>query len=339
MSTLLEPATEVCRRAFPFRARQDGADTNTTIAGHASVWGSLNSYGEVFVPGAYSRTLTEKSDTKPLVMGFYHREAIGRWTRYEEDQHGLFLEGPVSQTTAGKDAAILANDGVLTGLSIGFWPTRYQFAEPGEQVTFSTANGDVSYSFDEWVVYILEAELVEASLVMAPADDDARLTHVRDALQKAERVLPAVSRDTDVSWEDAAYSMALLMGGRGAGAFSDLPPAQHRSLYERVEQIYEAHGKTAPPYERSPEYAKTPFQHDERDVFTDRYLSKTLASVVAGCQGVSGPLSAETRAKAVEAVAALDPLTRSPGEKYADLLAGVNAVRNNIDSIKETHHG
>jgi HK97 family phage prohead protease len=128
-------------------------------------------------------------------MGYQHRDAVGKWSTRREDEIGLYLEGPVSDTSLGRDALTLAHDGVLTGLSVGFWPRSWQYAEPGERVTFETPFGTRSYQFDEWVVYVLEAELAEASLVIAPSDDEARLIRTRSArvreLAEAERASEA----------------------------------------------------------------------------------------------------------------------------------------------------
>lgn len=317
------------RRTFEFRALGEG-DT-TTLAGHASVWGSLNSYDEVFVPGAFERTLAEKSDRKPLVMTLEHRTAIGRWTEHREDDVGLYLSGAISQTTAGRDAAILARDGVLTGLSVGFgWDFTYRLGAPNEEVSFDTSRGKVTYRFDQWVTYLLDVDLVETGLVTAPSDDEARLTEVRSKLEQARRALPGIA--DDASWEDAAYSMALLMGGRGSAAFQDLPEAQHRQLYERIAAHYQRHGHEPPPYERSPIYDRVEFRHDEREVFTDRYLRKSLASVVAGVAGVTRPLSGDTREKAQEAVSTLQALIdrdRAPA-LLADMQAALERAKTTL---------
>ena len=310
---------DVPRRTYELRASTRDAEGRTLIEGHASVWGSLNSYGEVFVPGAFAESLERKSDARPFVMAWLHREPIGRWSEYREEETGLYVAGPISKTRQGEDAATLVSDGAITGLSIGFWPEEWTFAEPGEQVTFETQLGRFTYRFDEWVIYVTKADVVEASLVIAPADDEARL--IQRALEQARRALPALEREA--SWEDAAYSMALLMGGRGAAAFAELPDLERRKLYARVAIAYERHGKTPPAYEPKPHYPSIEFRHDERELFHDRYLGKQLDSIVAGAAGFGGALSAETREKAKAAVSLLTDLAarRSAEEELADLSA------------------
>jgi len=314
---------ETREATLSFRASAKTDAGVTTIEGYASVWGSRNSFGEVFVPGAFSDVIENRQAS--LVMGYMHRDAIGRWTTAREDEEGLFLGGPVSDTSLGRDASVLVRDGAMTGLSIGFLPAEVQFAGPGERVTFQTPFGTRSYQFDDYTIYVVKvAELAEASLVMAPSDDDARVLAVRSKLQKAERALPAL-RSQDGPWEDVAYSMALLMGGRGAAAFSDLPDVEHYKLWSRTAALYERHGKTPPSYERAPKYGDVEFRHDERAVFTDRYLRKRLEDVVSGCAGVSGQLSAETRERAATARNQLTELLerRSRAEQLAETTAAL----------------
>jgi HK97 family phage prohead protease len=291
------------RRDFSMRAKaEDGR-----VKGYASVWGSLNSHGEIYVPGAFADTLATKSADKPLVMKLEHRDLIGKWDvpPSKEDETGLYLEGGISATTDGRDAQVLVNDGALTGLSIGFWPEVYAYAEPGEFVSFDTPIGRWSSQCDDWCIYMLKVDLVETSLVGAPSDDEARLRarDVAELLDKAQRALPALREGS--TWEDAAYSLALLLGGRGAAAFRELPDLEHRKLFARVAETYAKFDRQVPAYSRFPDYAAIEFRHDERDVFSDRYLRKSLDSVVAGSAGIVGPLSDETRAVAQSAIAAL----------------------------------
>jgi HK97 family phage prohead protease len=324
------------RRTVAFRAAQ--ADDRTVVSCHAVKWGSRNSYAEIFVPGAFAEALAHRDmQRKPIVMGLYHDRAIGSWSRAaREDEDGLYLEGPISKTRDGQDAAELVRDGALTGVSVGFFLQQYEFGEPGERKTFQTPFGERSYECTDYTWFITKADLAEASLVMAPSDDEARVLQARSALAVAATALPALraASDEDVCWEDAAYSMALLMGARGAGQFSDLPAEQRRALHARLAAIYKRHGRTAPDFTPTPTYRDVPFQHDEREVFQDRSLAKRLADVAAGAAGVSGPLSAGTRQAALDAVNALTPLIerRHEDEQLAALAA---ALHTTATSLKE----
>jgi HK97 family phage prohead protease len=328
---------ELQHRAFAIEQLEVRADGPTaSIAGYGVVWGSRNTFGEVFVPGCFAESLAEKGDERPLVMRYQHYDGgtIGKWTEHREDETGLYLDGTVSDTAAGRDVSTLVRDGVVTGLSIGFAPTEELYAEAGETVNLQTPYGPQTYVSDKFTIYIVKARIVEVSLCFNPSDDLARLTQVRSELrEKAERALPGL-RD-GAPWEDVAYSMALLMGGRGAGAFADVPAIEQRSLYDGLSAGYAAHGKTPPPYERAPDYQNVSFRHDERAVFHDRYLRKTLDSVIAGARGADGPLSAATRETAQRAVDVLAPLTREPAEDSEALAQ----LRERLDATTQSLKG
>jgi len=294
--------TEVLHRNYAIRTDPAG---DRSVKGYASVWGSRNSYCEVFVPGAFAETIANRDADNPLPMLWLHREPIGAWTEVEEDVHGLALGGRVSETQTGNEALTLVGDRALNGLSIGFRLMEEYWAEPGETVTFETELGKFTYSNERTTFYITRAQLVETSLVVAPSDDEARL--VRSAVEQLGGALPAL-RDDSASWEDVAYSMALLMGGRGAGAFRDVEDHQRRAVYTRLAAQYERHDKTPPAFVAEPEFAQVSFTHDEREVFADRYLRKNLSAVEVSTRGIEGPLTGDTLEAARRAVDVLRPL-------------------------------
>jgi HK97 family phage prohead protease len=324
---------DIAWRAAPLRIRDDTPDGELpTITVYAVKWGSRNTFGEVFIPGCFSASLAARTDAagKPMVMGLYHDLAIGKWNDNAQDDIGLRLQGPISNTSDGRDAAVLVEDGALTGVSVGFFEEEYQYAAPGETCTFQTDLGTYTYTFEQSTWYILKADVVEASLVMAPSDDDARVATTR-AIDAATSAMPALrTGEEQASWEDAAYSMALLMGGRGAGQFSDLGGQARRALYQRLTAIYERHAKTPPEFTETPKYDEILFREDERELFHDRYLRKSLDAVIAGASGTDGPLSAGTRDTARRAVHALEPLTRDPSDDLRALAREVNAITTSL---------
>lgn len=175
-------APEMHRAAMQFRAAEvESENGRTWVGGLGVAWDSRNAYGETFVPGAFARTLGERSDSKPLVIRWLHDTPIGRWSEHVEDRDGLRLGGYLSDTATVRDEAEpLLRDGAVTGLSVGFWPRLWRFADTGEQVEFDTPFGKRAYTATEPTIFVLEADLMEVSLVDSPADDDARLDELRD---------------------------------------------------------------------------------------------------------------------------------------------------------------
>lgn len=227
--------SDIRRRIYAMRAEAaERDDGRTVVSGHAVMWDSRNSYAEQFVPGAFADSLRDKGDRKPLVMGYQHREPIGRWAEYGEDRDGLALSGPISDTAQGRDAVTLLRDGVLTGLSIGFWPKRWQFAEAGERVTFQTPLGERTYEPDEPTIFILEAELVEASLVMAPSDDDARVEDIRE---EREQLLTRARQERATPDDNASRRQTMsATPSASTEATEDLKRSVH-TLSEKVAEL------------------------------------------------------------------------------------------------------
>lgn len=323
----------------PFRrqAVTKGESGLLTVSGDLLNYGVVNDNGWLWVPGAAYDSIQAKNDRNPLVMGYQHAAfepltVIGRWLQMSETVEGITGAGRISDTSDGRDAATLVEDGAITGISVGFRATKVAYLEPGVRVSFDTRYGTFSYTVDDWCMAIVQAEVDEASLVSTPADFDARIDgYAQSLLQKAGKAMPGLQ--AGASWEDTAYSMALLMGGRGAGAFEDLPELQRYGLYQRLAQGYLAQGKTPPPYEAAPDYRDVAFQHDEREVFTGRYLQKTLASARAGAAGFTGPLSDDLRTEVSGLIEALQSLTQRRPD--SELLAELHeSLRQTADTVK-----
>jgi HK97 family phage prohead protease len=134
------------------------------IAGYASAFDTVDSFGERVARGAFVASLRQHAEagTRPLML-WHHQPAspIGRWDELAEDSRGLLVSGSINmKTQAGRDAfECLAADN-LNGLSIGFRPVK-------------------STTLADDVVELTEVDLVEVSLVSLPANPQARITHVR----------------------------------------------------------------------------------------------------------------------------------------------------------------
>jgi HK97 family phage prohead protease len=136
-------------------------DETRTIEGFGSIFGNVDSYGDIVVPGAFAKSIAKR---KPAML-WQHRTdmPIGVWDEMEETAKGLRLKGRILDTTLGEDAYKLAKGGALTGLSIGYSPKGYEIDEKKK------------------VRKLTEVELFEVSLVTFPANDKATITRVKSA--------------------------------------------------------------------------------------------------------------------------------------------------------------
>lgn len=165
------------------------ATSEGVIEGYGSVFGNVDSYGDIVVAGAFDQTLVEAKDQSRLpAMLWQHNpdEPIGVWTEMRQDKRGLIVKGTLAMTTQrGREAFELIKMGALSGLSIGY--------------------STVKSSFDEQtgVRSLLQLDLWEVSPVTFPANGAARITGAKAAGISTERDFEAFLRDSGFSRSEA----------------------------------------------------------------------------------------------------------------------------------------
>lgn len=148
--------------------------------GYASVWDSVDSYGDTIQRGAFSKTLQahEERGRKPkMLYGHSMNVVIGKWLEMREDDRGLFVRGELTPGhRMADDVHASLRHGALDGLSIGFIDRDSEELEGGGRL-------------------LKEIDLREVSVVSMPAEERALITSVKsrvarlDGLKDAERVL------------------------------------------------------------------------------------------------------------------------------------------------------
>lgn len=149
-----------------------------TFSGYGSVFGNLDSHRDVVAKGAFSDSIAEaKSTGKWPKMLLQHglgpltedQLPIGIWTRMEEDNHGLYVEGKLAiGTQRGRDVHQLMKMTpypALDGLSIGFHLKKF-IMHPKTDTVRRTLQG---------------VKLVEVSLVSSPSNKLATVQRVKSA--------------------------------------------------------------------------------------------------------------------------------------------------------------
>ena len=162
-----------------------------TFEGYAVVWGSKNSYNEIFVKGAFSRTLAEwraKGDLPSFYLQHDWDLLIGKWLEMREDDTGLFVRGEYLQSAWGDHALALVKAKICTGLSIGFIPDDYDVENEQD--------------WSNRTVYMKEVTLFEVSQVERPSDPAAGVNAVRS-------IRPGMSRR---DFEDFLHSHGATRG-------------------------------------------------------------------------------------------------------------------------------
>ncbi|MBM3763416.1 MAG: HK97 family phage prohead protease [Acidobacteria bacterium] len=136
----------------------DGA--SGVFEGIASVYGNVDSYGDIVEPGAFTKTISERGANVPILWQHDQKQPIGSGEVFETSK-GLAIRGRILDTvTQGREALALLRAGVVKGLSIGYRTIK-----------------------DEWdatrkVKLLKEIKLYEVSVVTFPANEAATIEAV-----------------------------------------------------------------------------------------------------------------------------------------------------------------
>lgn len=169
----------------PFDIKDIGTDG--TFKGYGSTFGGKpDSYGDVVVEGAFSKTLNQGGrNGNGIAMLWQHNssEPIGVWTSLIEDAKGLAVEGKLEiESEFGKRVYALMKMGALKGLSIGYNAIKWLYDKEKE------------------IRDLLEIALWEISPVTFPANIGATITGVKSIEQaKNLRELESALRESGMS--------------------------------------------------------------------------------------------------------------------------------------------
>lgn len=188
-------------RAFDYQVKAVNSDG--LFSGYGSVFGNVDSYNEVVAPGAFAESLQAtraKGRTFPVLWQHRSGEPIGNWdiNSLKEDSHGLFGEGQLwlNEAPYAKVAYRGMQAKAITGLSIGYCVREDSFDEKTRIRTLK------------------RLDLVEISVVTAPANDDARIDAVKAVI--AQGGLPSLKEFEQILREAGfSKSQATVIANRG----------------------------------------------------------------------------------------------------------------------------
>jgi HK97 family phage prohead protease len=160
--------------ARDLEVRQEGENGTATFGGYAILWEDpteildwLGSFTEVFVRGAFKKTIAERGPKGNGQIKFMRQHGLdsfviaARYTDLSEDARGLRFEVETIDTTVGRDLAAEVRAGVIDTVSVGFDAVREEWDSDEEKRT------------------VLEARLFEISAVNWPAYPNAKIDSVR----------------------------------------------------------------------------------------------------------------------------------------------------------------
>jgi HK97 family phage prohead protease len=133
------------------------------FSGYASKFNGIDAYLDTILPGAFRESLA-KNDRPVLMKRNHYDGVIGKWTKIEEDEIGLYVEGELTPGhSKAEDTYALIKHGAISGLSIGYFPI-----ESTERV------GD-----GKMIRELRKIDLYEISIVDSPADIGATISDIK----------------------------------------------------------------------------------------------------------------------------------------------------------------
>lgn len=100
----------------------DSAGKTGTFEGYASVFGVVDSDGDIILPGAFKKALASQS--RQVGMFFNHRTwelPVGKWLMLEEDSKGLLTRGELTPgLSVSTDLRAAMEHKTVEGMSVGF---------------------------------------------------------------------------------------------------------------------------------------------------------------------------------------------------------------------------
>jgi uncharacterized protein len=159
-----------------------------TVVGYASVFGSVDQGGDEIMPGAFDRTIAQKSAV-PMLFGHNQDAIIGKFQRMTVDQKGLLVEGVLTPGLNRADEALaLVKAGHLEGLSIGYRAKKFTLRDE------KTANS---------VRELREIDLIEVSLVAFPMEPKAKIINLKSSGLQDREIRDAIK----MAMRDAGYDL------------------------------------------------------------------------------------------------------------------------------------
>lgn len=200
-------------------------DESGRFSGYGSVFDVKDSYSDIVVKGAFEKSL--QSGRMPALL-WQHKddEPIGVYTKANEDDTGLYLEGSllVDDDALAKRAYAHLKAGSLSGLSIGYRVI------------------DEEYDKERNAWLLKEIDLWEVSLVTFPANDSARVADVKRALDGGE-VPPPKSVERLLREAGFSRQQAKAFMSKGYGAISQCDAGVSAECVDEMKKLVQILGK------------------------------------------------------------------------------------------------
>jgi hypothetical protein len=148
----------------------------------------IGQFTERLLPGVFAKSITEAARALPLHVNHDHLAIpVGRAVAWEDTEDHLVGTWEFDTRAEAVEAARLADEGLLTGLSVGFHPLQSRWDSSGAKPHVDR----------------VECRLLESSMCSVPAYEDAGVLAVRslgNPENGAGRIVPRPALEAARAW-------------------------------------------------------------------------------------------------------------------------------------------
>lgn len=182
---------EILYKSTQIGELKDADEKSGIVTGYGSVFGNVDSDGDIINKGAYTKTIAENGKRVKYLYQHDMDKPLGKMVNLYEDEKGLVFEAHIPKTRLGLDVIELMKSGVITENSVGILPIQKEFVGGHRNIN--------------------EVKLFEISAVTLAANDQAMIMDVKGNYDK-EKVLKRYDniskliRKGDIS-DDLGYAL------------------------------------------------------------------------------------------------------------------------------------
>jgi len=155
---------QTINKSIPLQLQTKADASPGTISAYLTTFGNSDVVDDIMAKGSLDKFIAKFNPSAKKLPMFYehdHTSIIGEWTSLKSDEHGVVGEGALyTETTKGSDVYKLMKRGAVSSVSIGFRSSDFE------------KNDDGGRTFNE-------IELVETSVVLNPANEQAQIMSVK----------------------------------------------------------------------------------------------------------------------------------------------------------------
>lgn len=144
-----------------------------TIEGYLNTFNHIDRIGDNTQKGAFAKSINKikaNGDVLPMLFGHDHTKVAGVWTEIKEDENGLWGKGKLNlDTQLGKELYSNIKMGAVKGISIGYFEI------------------DTDYDQKTGAKLLKELDLIEASIVLLPCNEQSQVESVKTAIEQGEQ--------------------------------------------------------------------------------------------------------------------------------------------------------